>query len=80
MAESMIFCQISKLGDCRAVPWYPWQCQRRSASPAKRERSAGIHRMDASEYHRRRRFARTPFGDIAFVERGSGSVAVFLHG
>jgi pimeloyl-ACP methyl ester carboxylesterase len=36
--------------------------------------------MDASEYHRRRRFARTPFGDIAFVERGSGPVAVFLHG
>jgi haloalkane dehalogenase len=44
------------------------------------ERRTGIHRMDASEYHRRRRFARTPFGEIAFVERGSGPVAVFVHG
>jgi pimeloyl-ACP methyl ester carboxylesterase len=36
--------------------------------------------MEASEYHRGRRFARTPFGDIAFVERGGGPVAVFVHG
>ena len=36
--------------------------------------------MDASEYHRGRQFARTPFGDIAFVERGGGPVAVFVHG
>jgi pimeloyl-ACP methyl ester carboxylesterase len=36
--------------------------------------------MDASEYHRGRRFARTPFGDVAFVERGGGPVAVFVHG
>jgi pimeloyl-ACP methyl ester carboxylesterase len=42
--------------------------------------AAGIHRMNAGEYHRGRRFARTPFGDVAFVERGSGPVAVFVHG
>ena len=36
--------------------------------------------MDATEYHRRRRFAKTPFGEIAYVERGSGPVALFLHG
>jgi haloalkane dehalogenase len=27
-----------------------------------------------------RRFARTPFGNIAYVERGSGKAALFLHG
>ena len=36
--------------------------------------------MDAAAYHRRRRFASTPFGEIAYVERGSGPVALFLHG
>jgi len=36
--------------------------------------------MDATEYHERRRFANTPFGEIAYVERGSGPVALFLHG
>jgi pimeloyl-ACP methyl ester carboxylesterase len=36
--------------------------------------------MDAIEYHQTRRFAKTPFGEIAYVERGSGPVALFLHG
>jgi pimeloyl-ACP methyl ester carboxylesterase len=36
--------------------------------------------MDATEYHQGRRFAKTPFGEIAYVERGSGAVALFLHG
>jgi pimeloyl-ACP methyl ester carboxylesterase len=36
--------------------------------------------MDATEYHQRRRFAKTPFGEIAYVERGNGPVALFLHG
>jgi pimeloyl-ACP methyl ester carboxylesterase len=36
--------------------------------------------MDATEYHQRRRFAKTPFGEIAYVERGSGPAALFLHG
>jgi len=36
--------------------------------------------MDAAEYHKRRRFANTPFGEIAYVERGSGPVTLFVHG
>jgi pimeloyl-ACP methyl ester carboxylesterase len=36
--------------------------------------------MNATEYHRSRRFAKTPFGEIAYVERGSGPAALFLHG
>jgi len=36
--------------------------------------------MDAAAYHDRRRFANTPFGKIAYVERGSGPVALFVHG
>jgi pimeloyl-ACP methyl ester carboxylesterase len=36
--------------------------------------------MKPSEYHRDRKFVSTPFGDIAFVERGSGPVALFIHG
>lgn len=36
--------------------------------------------MDAAAFHAARRFARTPFGNIAYIERGSGDVALFLHG
>jgi len=36
--------------------------------------------MNAEEFHRTRKFAGTPFGRIAYVERGSGPVALFLHG
>ena len=36
--------------------------------------------MKASEFHSSRKFAETPFGRIAYVERGSGPVAVFIHG
>ena len=36
--------------------------------------------MNAEEFHRTRKFADTPFGRIAYVERGSGPVALFLHG
>lgn len=44
-------------------------------------RSAASSRpMDAAAFHAERRFATTPCGDIAYVERGSGDVAVFLHG
>jgi pimeloyl-ACP methyl ester carboxylesterase len=35
---------------------------------------------DAAAFHASRRFAETPFGRIAHVDRGSGEVAVFLHG
>ena len=43
--------------------------------------SAKIARtMTASEFHSSRRFAETVFGRIAYVERGSGKAALFLHG
>lgn len=45
---------------------------------AAQARAAGS--LDAAAFHATRRFARTPFGDIAYVERGEGDAALFLHG
>jgi haloalkane dehalogenase len=42
--------------------------------------SAGIPETPAATFHASRRYASTRFGDIAYVERGSGAVALFLHG
>jgi haloalkane dehalogenase len=36
--------------------------------------------MNPSQFHSTRKFAETPFGRIAYVERGSGPVALFVHG
>ena len=36
--------------------------------------------MSAAEFHATRRYVATPFGRIAYVERGDGPVALFLHG
>jgi haloalkane dehalogenase len=36
--------------------------------------------ITASEFHSTRRFAETAYGRIAYVERGKGKAAVFLHG
>ncbi|HWZ59112.1 MAG TPA: alpha/beta hydrolase [Gemmatimonadaceae bacterium] len=36
--------------------------------------------IDAAAFHASRRFADTTFGRIAYVERGSGRAALFLHG
>ena len=36
--------------------------------------------LSAAEFHATRRFAATPFGRIAYTERGSGEAALFLHG
>src|SRR5262245_3466162 len=36
--------------------------------------------LDAAAWNSARRFAETPFGKIAYVERGSGDAALFLHG
>ncbi len=36
--------------------------------------------MDAARFAAARRFVQTPFGRIAYVECGSGSAALFLHG
>jgi len=36
--------------------------------------------LDAAAYHAERRYAKTPFGKVAYLDRGSGSAALFLHG
>jgi haloalkane dehalogenase len=36
--------------------------------------------LDATAFHAARRFAETRFGKIAYVERGAGDAALFLHG
>ncbi|HJS35727.1 MAG TPA: alpha/beta hydrolase [Pseudoxanthomonas sp.] len=36
--------------------------------------------LDAAAYHATRRYAALPFGKIAYVERGHGRAALFLHG
>lgn len=36
--------------------------------------------MTARVFHQSRRFAKTRFGNIAYVERGTGNCALFLHG
>ena len=41
---------------------------------------APLATLDADAFHAARRFARTRFGNIAYVERGSGPAALFLHG
>ncbi|HVJ38909.1 MAG TPA: alpha/beta hydrolase [Stenotrophomonas sp.] len=36
--------------------------------------------LDANAFHGLRRYLRTGFGDIAYVEQGQGEAALFLHG
>jgi haloalkane dehalogenase len=36
--------------------------------------------LDAAAFHSTRRYAKTVFGNIAYVERGAGEAALFLHG
>lgn len=36
--------------------------------------------LDADAFHGLRRYVRTTFGDIAYVEQGQGAAALFLHG
>jgi haloalkane dehalogenase len=40
----------------------------------------GSPSMDATDFHAARRFVETPYGRIAYVERGEGPAALFLHG
>ena len=40
----------------------------------------GVKPMSASEFKESRKFVETEFGRIAYVERGSGPVALFVHG
>lgn len=37
-------------------------------------------KMDAAEYEQTRRFVKLPVSKVAYVERGQGRVALFLHG
>lgn len=52
------------------------------ATPDRRARAAaaGSTPIDAAAFHASRRFARTAFGRIAYVERGTGPAALFVHG
>lgn len=40
----------------------------------------GVRAMTAAEFHATRKFVDTRFGRIAYVERGRGPAAIFLHG
>lgn len=42
--------------------------------------AGGSAGMDAKSFHASRRFVQTAFGRIAYVERGTGEAALFLHG
>jgi haloalkane dehalogenase len=52
------------------------------AAPGTRARVAAPRstQIDAATFHASRRFAPTAFGQIAYVERGGGPAALFLHG
>jgi haloalkane dehalogenase len=39
-----------------------------------------MRKMTVSDFHAARQFAETPFGKIAYFERGSGESALFVHG
>jgi len=45
-----------------------------------RKKGAGLVEWNAEEFHTARQFVDVAAGKIAFVERGSGPVALFLHG
>lgn len=55
-------------------------CATRGTVATGRTHGTGAVPMDAATYHAERRFVATPFGDIAYVERGAGDAALFLHG
>jgi haloalkane dehalogenase len=42
--------------------------------------TAAEEEVPSRRYDRERRFVATRFGQIAYVERGTGPVALFLHG
>lgn len=58
--------------------WLLAGCLSGAAIPA--TPATGGARLDAAAWKRARRFAPTPFGKIAYVERGEGQAALFLHG
>jgi haloalkane dehalogenase len=50
------------------------------AIPASGQAAAGGAAIDAERFSAMRRFARTPFGEIAYVAQGHGRAVLFLHG
>lgn len=55
--------------------------QSRVVSGDARQVVAGTRQtMTAADFHAARRYAQTSFGKIAYVERGAGEAALFLHG
>lgn len=59
------------LGGALGCGAFPWRAP---------QGTSGARPMDVAAFHAARQFAPTPFGRIAYVERGSGSAALFLHG
>lgn len=55
-------------------------CESRTERVGVSSGAAASQPMDAAAYGAARRYAETPFGSIAYVERGSGDAALFLHG
>ena len=62
----------ASLGGCLAVS----ACIGTALSSPRRDAGAS----EAASFHARRRYAATAFGNIAYVEKGSGDAALFLHG
>jgi len=52
----------------------------RALAEALRARATAEDEAQSRRYDRERQFVATPFGRIAYVERGTGPVALFLHG
>jgi haloalkane dehalogenase len=53
---------------------------RLAADGARGAVAVGREPMNAAAFHAARRYVKTRFGNIAYVERGAGEVALFLHG
>ena len=55
-------------------------CMARGATSGIAAGAVPSHAIDAARFRAARRFAELPFGKIAYVERGAGEAALFLHG
>jgi pimeloyl-ACP methyl ester carboxylesterase len=51
-----------------------------SQTEATNMQTEGAKRIDVPAFHASRRFAKTHFGRIAYIERSAGPVALFMHG
>jgi haloalkane dehalogenase len=53
---------------------------KRALAPVTSKRPAGLKSITASEYQATRKFVRISHGSIAYMDRGKGPAALFLHG